>query len=135
MSAVEVYEAVVPRLAMLGYSATEDDKPALDFLISKCRVELLTNINRKEVPEGLFYTLVDMVAGSFLHEKLAAGGLKIEGVNFAQQPKSITEGDVKVDFAGASDGVSSAEARFRSKLDEMMHPPESVLGAFRRLRW
>ena len=132
---MEIYEAVVPRLAMLGYSATEADKPALEYLIAKCRVELLTNINHKEVPEGLFYVLVDMVAGSFLHEKLAAGGLKIEGVNFAQQPKSITEGDVKVDFAGASDGVSSAEARFRSKLDEMMHPPESVLGAFRRLRW
>lgn len=132
---MEVYEAVVPRLAMLGYSATEDDKPALEYLIAKCRVELLTNINHKEVPNGLFYTLVDMVAGSFLHEKLAAGGLEIEGVDFAQQPKSITEGDVKVDFAGASDGVSSGEARFRVQLDAMMHPPESVLGAFRRLRW
>jgi len=135
VTAVEVYEAAVARLAMLGYNATEDDKPALDFLISKCRVELLMNINHKEVPEGLFYTLVDMVAGSFLHEKLAAGGLEIEGIDFAQQPKSITEGDVKVDFAGASDGASSAEARFRSKLDGMMHPPESILGAFRRLRW
>ena len=60
MSAVEIYEAVVPRLAMLGYSATEADKPALEYLIAKCRVELLTNINHKEVPEGLFYTLVDM---------------------------------------------------------------------------
>lgn len=132
---MEVYEAVVPRLAMLGYSATEDDKPALEYLIAKCRVELLTNINHKEVPDGLFYTLVDMVAGSFLHEKLAAGGLEIEGVDFAQQPKSITEGDVKVDFAGTSDGVSSGEARFRARLEAMMHPPESVLGAFRRLRW
>lgn len=132
---MEVYDAVVSRLAMLGYSATEDDKPALEFLISKCRVELLANIHHKEVPEGLSYTLVDMAAGSFLHEKLAAGGLEIEGIDFAQPPKSITEGDVKVDFAGASDGVSSAEARFRSKLDAMMHPPERVLGAFRRLRW
>ena len=132
---MEVYEAVVPRLAMLGYAATEEDKPALEFLISKCRVELLTKINHKEVPDGLFYTLVDMAAGSFLHEKLAAGGLEIEGVDLSQQPKSITEGDVKVEFASASDGVSSAEARFRSKLDAMMHPSENVLGAFRRLRW
>ena len=135
MSAVEVYEAVVPRLAMLGYSATEADKPALEYLIAKCRVELLTNINHKEVPEGLFYVLVDMVAGSFLHEKLAAGGLEIEGLDFDQPAKSITQGDIKVDFAGASDGVGSAEARFRSQLDAMMHPLESVMGAFRRLRW
>lgn len=135
MSAVEVYDTVVFRLAMLGYTATEDDKPALEYLIAKCRAELLTNINREEVPDGLFYTLADMVAGSFLHEKLAAGCLEIEGVDFSQQPKSITEGEVKVDFAGVSDGVSSAEARFRSKLDAMTRPPESVLRAFRRLRW
>lgn len=132
---MEVYEAVVARLAMLGYTATENDKPALEYLIGKCRVELLANIHHKEVPDGLFYTLVDMVAGSFLHDKLAAGNLEIKGLDFSQQPKSITEGDVKVDFAGASDGVSSAEARLRSKLDAMMHPPESILGAFRRLKW
>lgn len=135
MSAVEVYEAVVPWLAMLGYSATEADKPVLEYLIAKCRVELLTSINHKEVPEGLFYVLVDMVVGSFLHEKLAAGSLEIEGLDFDQPAKSITQGDIKVDFAGASDGVGGAEARFRSKLDAMMHPPESILGAFRRLRW
>lgn len=132
---MDVYEAVVSRLAMLGYQATEQDKPALEYLIAKCRVTLLANINHKEVPEGLSYTLADMVAGSFLHEKLAAGGLEIEGLDFDQPAKSITQGDIKVDFAGVSDGVGSAEARFRSQLDAMMHPPESVLGAFRRLRW
>ncbi len=130
-----VYEAAVARLAMLGYTATEEDEPALEYLIAKCRVELLTNINHKELPNGLSYTLADMVAGSFLQDKLAAGGLEIEGVDFSRQPKSITEGDVKVDFAGASDGASSAEARFRSQLDAMIHPSERVLGAFRRLRW
>lgn len=130
-----VYEAAVARLAMLGYTATDEDKPGLEYMIAKCEMELLADINRKEVPEGLFYTLVDMVAGFFLHEKLAAGGLEIEGLDFDQPAKSITQGDIKVDFAGASDGVGSAEARFRSQLDAMMHPPESVLGAFRRLRW
>lgn len=130
-----VYEAAVARLAMLGYTATDGDKPGLEYMIAKCEAELLADINHKEVPEGLFYTLVDMVAGSFLHEKLAAGGLEIEGLDFDQPAKSITQGDIKVDFAGASDGVGSAEARFRSRLDAMMHPPESVLGAFRRLRW
>lgn len=135
MAAVGVYEAAVARLAMLGYTATDGNKPGLEYMIAKCEAELLADINHKEVPEGLFYTLVDMVAGSFLHEKLAAGGLEIEGLDFDQPAKSITQGDIKVDFAGASDGVGSAEARFRSQLDAMMHPPESVLGAFRRLRW
>ncbi|MDE6589390.1 MAG: hypothetical protein K2K53_03385 [Oscillospiraceae bacterium] len=132
---MEVYGAVVSRLAMLGYTATEDDRPALEYLIAQCRVELLVDINRGEVPDGLFYTLVDMAAGSFLHSKLAAGGLEIGGLDFSQQPKSITEGDVSVTFAGGSDDTASPEARFLAVLDGMMHPPESVLGAFRRLRW
>lgn len=132
---MDVYEAVASRLAMLGYQATEQDKPAIDYLTGKCRVALLASIHHKDVPDGLIYTLVDMVAGSFLQDKLNAGGLEIEGLDFSTAVKSITQGDIKVDFAGASDGVGSAEARFRSQLDAMMHPPESVLGAFRRLRW
>ena len=135
MIAVEVCEAVVPRLAMLGYSATEADKPALEYLIAKCRVELLTNINHKEVPEGLFYTLVDMAVGSFLHEKLVAGALEIEGLDFSSSAKSITEVDVSITFAGASDGTATPEARFLATLDGMVHPPEKILGAFRRLKW
>lgn len=130
-----VYEAVVSRLAMLGYTAADEDRPGLEYMIAKCRVELLADINHKKVPDGLFCTLVDMAAGSFLHGKLAAGALEIGGLDFSQQPKSITEGDVSVTFAGGSDDAASPEVRFLAVLDGMMHPPESVLGAFRRLRW
>ena len=128
-----VYEAVVLRLAMLGYEVTEDDKPGLEYLIHKCEVDILTNINHPELPKGLFYTLVDMAAGQFLFNKKAAGGL--EGFDFDAPAKSITEGDISVTFAGASDGSSSAESRFDALLDRLMHPTDSVLAAFRRLRW
>ncbi|MEY8418899.1 hypothetical protein AALA83_06405 [Oscillospiraceae bacterium 44-5] len=133
---MDVYEAVVSRLAMLGYQATEDDKPAIDYLTGKCRVALLASIHHKDVPDGLIYTLVDMVAGSFLQDKLAAGDLEIEGMDFsAGAAKSITEGDVSITFAGASDGTATPEARFLATLDGMVHPPEKILGAFRRLKW
>ena len=132
---MDVYEAVASRLSMLGYSAAEADKPALEYLIAKCYGELLADINRKEVPEGLFYTLADMAAGSFLRDKLASGGLEIEGLDFSTATKSITEGDVSVAFAGAGDGASSPEGRFLAALDGMAKPPESTLSAFRRLRW
>ena len=69
------------RLAMLGYQATEQDKPAIDYLTGKCGVALLASIHHKDVPDGLIYTLVDMVAGSFLQDKLNAGGLEIEGLD------------------------------------------------------
>jgi len=128
-----VYEAVVARLSMLGYTVTDADKAGLEYLIHKCEVDILTNINHRELPKGLFYTLVDMVAGQFLFNKKAAGGL--EGFDFDAPAKSITEGDISVTFAGASDGSSSAESRFDALLDRLMHPPDSVLAAFRRLRW
>ena len=101
-----VYEAVVARLSMLGYTVTDADKAGLEYLIHKCEVDILTNINHRELPKGLFYTLVDMVAGQFLFNKKAAGGL--EGFDFDAPAKSITEGDISVTFAGASDGASSA---------------------------
>ena len=129
-----VYEAVVARLAMLGYTVTDADKTGLEYLIHKCEAELLANINHRELPPPLFYTLVDMVAGQFLLDKKAAGGLG-EGFDFDAPAKSITEGDISVTFAGASDGASNAESRFDALLDQLRHPAESIMAAFRRLRW
>lgn len=131
---VTVYEAVVDRLAMLGYTVMDNDKTGLEYLIRKCEAELLANINHRKLPPPLFYTLVDMVAGQFLFDKKAAGGLG-EGFDFDAPAKSITEGDISVTFAGASDGASNAESRFDAMLDQLMHPAESTLAAFRRLRW
>ena len=129
-----VYEAVVARLAMLGYTVTDDDKTGLEYTIHKCEAELLANINHRKLPPPLFYTLVDMVAGQYLYDKKAAGGLG-EGFDFEAPAKSITEGDISVTFAGASDGASNAESRFDAMLAKLMHPAESTLAAFRRLRW
>ena len=128
-----VYEAVVDRLAMLGYTVTDDDETGLKYTIRKCEAELLANINHRKLPPPLFYTLVDMVAGQFLFDKKAAGGLG-EGFDFDAPAKSITEGDISVTFAGASDGASNAESRFDALLDQLRHPAESILAAFRRLR-
>lgn len=131
-----VYEAVAARLAMLGYTVTDADKTGLALLISQCEQEILLAINRKVMPEGLLYVHADKVAGQFLFEKKAAGKLDgVEGFDFSAPAKSITEGDVSVTFAGASDGANTAEARFDAMLDRLIHPSESILAAFRRLRW
>lgn len=131
-----VYEAVVSRLAMLGYTVTDNDETGLNFLIDKCEKDILADINQRVLPDGLFYVHVDMVAGQFLYDKKAAGGLDgLEGFDFSAPAKSITEGDVAITFAGASDVASNAEARFDALLAGLMHPPESTLAAFRRMRW
>ena len=40
-----VYEAVVSRLAMLGYTVTDNDETGLNFLIDKCEKDILADIN------------------------------------------------------------------------------------------
>lgn len=118
------------------YTVTDNDETGLNFLIDKCEKDILADINQRVLPDGLFYVHVDMVAGQFLYDKKAAGGLDgLEGFDFSAPAKSITEGDVAITFAGASDGASSAEARFDALLAGLMRPPESTLAAFRRMRW
>ncbi len=119
---MELREAVTVRLSMLGNVPVEADAAALDYLEAKCRQDLLTSIHHKELPEGLFYTLADMIAGAFLEGRLAAGTLEIAGLDFSAAPKSISEGDVKVDFAGLSDGQASQEARFLAQVSALAHP-------------
>ena len=131
-----VYEAVVSRLAMLGYTVTDNDETGLNFLIDKCEKDILADIKQRVLPDGLFYVPVEMVAGQFRVDKKAAGGLDgLEGFDFSAPARSITEGDVSITFAGAGDGASSAEARFDALLAGLMRPPERTLAAFRRMRW
>ena len=88
-----VYEAVVDRLAMLGYTVTDADETGLKYTIRKCEAELLANINHRKLPPPLFYTLVDMVAGHFLFDKKAAGGLDgLEGFDFNAPPRASRRG-------------------------------------------
>lgn len=128
-----VYEAVVARLAMLGYTATDKDEAAIKFNINKCEELLKGDLNVQEIPEGLFYVEVDMVAGRFLYDKKTAGTLT--GYDFSAPAKQIHEGDISVTFAGASDGAQTPEARFDAMLHTLMHPSELLLSAYRRLKW
>lgn len=126
------YDAVVARLATLGYNVTDADTAGLNFLLNKCERDILADINQTVLPDGLFYTYVDMVAGQFLCDKKACGGLDgAEGFDFSAPVKSITEGDVSITLSGAS----TPESRFDAILQSMMHPPASILAVYRRLRW
>lgn len=130
------YEAVTARLAALGYHVTNADEAGLQFILDLCEKDILADINRTVLPDGLFVLYVDMAAGRFLYDKKASGGLEgAEGFDFSAPVKSITEGDVSVTLASASEGASTAEGRFDALLQTMMHPPASILAAYRRMRW
>ncbi|MBP3448374.1 MAG: hypothetical protein J6K51_05085 [Clostridia bacterium] len=96
----DIYEDVVARLAMLGYNVPQTDSPdaAVTYSINRAAEKIKAKINRTEIPEGLYYTHIDMAAGLFLKDKKAAGQLG-DAFDFSAPAKSITEGDVSVTFA------------------------------------
>lgn len=130
------YEAACARLAGLGYQITDADAPALMDSVARCEAEILSDIRHRQLPESLQYVLADMAAGTFLRDKLEAGGLEeTEEFDLSAPAKSVSEGDVSVTFAGASDGVRCAQARFDALLERLTRPPEHVLAVYRRLAW
>lgn len=131
---MNIYDDVVARLKAVGYEVTEADEAAVTYAINRAAEKIEANINRTDIPEGLHYTWVDMAAGLFLFDKKAAGTLG-EDFDFSAPTKSISEGDVKVEFVGASDGSSTPEVRFDKMLNGFINPPQSVFAAFRRLKW
>ncbi len=132
----DIYTDVVARLAGLGYAVTAIDTPdaAVTYSINRAAEYIKANINRTEIPEGLYYTHIDMAAGLFLKDKKDTNQL---GANFdfTAPAKKITEGDVSVEFMGASDGNPTPEARFDKMVNAFINPPQSVFAAFRRLKW
>lgn len=133
---MSLYEAVVARLSILGYNITQTDSEnsAVTYSINLAAERIKANINRKEIPEELSNAHVDMAAGLFLKDKKATGQLDNNFI-FSAPAKSITEGDVSITFAGASDGSSTPEARFDAMLDSLINPSQSIFATFRRLKW
>lgn len=132
---MDLYNEVVARLAMLGYTVTADQTAAVTYAINLATEKIKVNINRKEIPEGLHYTHIDMAAGLFLKDLKDSGNLIDDAFDFSAPAKKIVEGDVTVEFSGASDGQLTPEARFDNMLNSFINPPQSVFAAFRRLKW
>ncbi len=132
-----IYDNVVARLNALGYTVTEDQEPAVSYCINLATENVKVNINRKDIPDELYYTLVDMAAGLFLKDLKDTGRIGGAGqaFDFTAPAKKITEGDVTVEFTGASDGQLTPEARFDKLINGFINPPQSVFAAFRRLKW
>ena len=131
-----MYDDVVIRLLQLGYAVPAGDTPdtAVTYAIDRAAEKIKANINRTDIPDGLHYTWVDMAAGLFLFDKKTAGQLG-EGFDFTAPAKKITEGDVSVEFAGASDGSSTPEARFDKLINSLINPPAYLFTRFRRFVW
>lgn len=91
-------EEVITRLCTLGYAATENDNPLIDYLIDSVYQSVLNETNCDEMPEGLKFVAIDMVCGQILTSKLANNQIDVE-----QVVTSIREGDTSVSYANGGD--------------------------------
>ncbi len=134
---MKLYNDVVARLSMLGYkveAAEGEQDAAVLYSIERAAEHIRRETNRSVVPDGLYYVHVDMAAGLFLQDKKNAGQLG-EAFDLSVPVKSISEGDVSVTYAGASDGCSTAEMRFDVLIDSLTGHHQGVFAAFRRMKW
>ena len=121
---------VIARLEVLGYSANENDVLAIDYSINRAAKQICADINRTDIPDGLYYTHVDMAAGYFLRDLKNAGKLG-EKFDFSVPVTKVSEGDVSVDFAD----TSTPEERLDVMINDLANPPPSVFAAYRRIKW
>ncbi len=120
------FEDVAGRLAMLGYTVTEEQRGAVDYAISMAAERLIAELNRDDIPEALRYTHIDVAAGLFLQSTQTAA---VAGESSSVPVKSISEGDVRVEYDTAAGGTMSA------LIAKLTNPPEKILAAYRRFKW
>lgn len=118
------FEEVAGRLAMLGYTVTEEQRGAVDYAIAMATEKLIAELNRADIPDALHYTHIDVAAGIFLQNTQATAG-----ANSSAPVKSISEGDVRVEYDTATGSTVSA------LIAELTNPPEKILAAYRRFKW
>lgn len=129
---MDVVTKSIARLSALGYAVADDERPVIEYAVDKAKTKLCTATNLTEIPEGLFYTWVDMAAGLFLSDKLATGALDGD-FDFSAAPKSIKQGDTEVTYA-VSDKATPRDA-FAAVLAKMVTPDKDIIAAYRRLKW
>lgn len=131
---MNVYADVVTRLAQLGYSVTDEDKPAIEYTIADTESYVRLFCNIETIPESIHHKLVNRVCGIFLMFKKNMGLLNETNFNFEKAEKSIKLGDTSVTYA-IGEGDMTPEARFDSAIRELMRDFDKNLVLFRRLVW
>ena len=127
---MDILNEVIDRLCGLGFRITQQTKDEVVYAINDACERIKAETNLDEVPAGLRYVWIDMAAGAFLRDKMAAGQLGPE-LDFSGEAKRITEGDVTVELNTAASGA----AHFDATIERMADPPKTVFAAYRRLKW
>lgn len=125
-------DAIIERLAQLGYKAVAADYPAIDFELNEVINYTLNYCNITKVPEIVEPRLINRVCSYFLYYKKNSGSL--EGFNYDAVIKSIKEGDTTLTYA-VGQGEDTPENRFDAFVKKLELGYDKWLTPHRRLRW
>lgn len=128
-----LYDGIVNRLGMFNCEVAEEQKKAIQYLSEKTLSSINNytnqNYNEENMPYGIYYIVVDKVAGEYLQAKRVTGNL--EGYDFTPLIKDIQEGDTKI---GYSTSLSQADLVDKA-IDFLINGKDEELIKYRRLSW
>lgn len=128
-----LYDDIVDRLGMFNCKVTDEEKNTVQFIIKKVlnSINNLTNQNYVEenIPNGIYYIVIDKVAGEYLQLKRTTGNL--EGYDFTPLIKDIQEGDTKI---GYSNSFSQADL-IDSAINFLINNGDKEIIKYRKLAW
>ena len=125
-------QAVIDRLKMLGYTASEEDYPHIEYELNLVVNYTLNYCNITKIPEIVEPKLIDRVCSYFLYFKKNSGSL--EGFNYDAVVKSIKEGDTTLTYA-VGQGEDTPENRFDAFVKKLEQSYDKWLTPHRRIRW
>ncbi len=124
-------EDVIERLKWLGYEAVDEDEAQIEYAIESAELYIKNYCNICEITDEIYWVEVDIAAGRFLRERLAAGDDVCSSIDLSSQDvKSISEGDVSVTYKD-----SSSQTEMYSEYIEGLCDKDDVLAPYKRLRW
>ena len=116
---------------LLGYNYTlQDNDKLFDIILPKNLQNLKNILNRKEVPDELYYVFLCRCVGEYLNTKYSTNTLNIDTLNFEPMLASLTEGGVSMSFKG-----NTNQETFSNVVQRLMDYGDQEIYRYRFVGW
>ena len=116
---------------LLGYNYTlQDNDKLFDIILPKNLQNLKNILNRKEVPNELYYVFLCRCVGEYLNTKYSTNTLNIDTLNFEPMLASLTEGGVSMSFKG-----NTNQETFSNVVQRLMDYGDQEIYKYRFVGW
>ena len=101
-----------------------------DIILPKNLQNLKNILNRKEVPDELYYVFLCRCVGEYLNTKYSTNTLNIDTLNFEPMLASLTEGGVSMSFKG-----NTNQETFSNVVQRLMDYGDQEIYRYRFVGW